>query len=378
LPAGNVVNNVRHAMPPPPACAPFGAYVHVPFCRHRCDYCAFATWTDRGHLVDRYLAACRRQVDVEVAAGIPPITSVFFGGGTPSHVPPGPLLDVLAGLPLAAQAEVTVECNPDDVSPLLLHQYAAGGVTRLSFGVQSMSPKVLRALGRRHNPTNVRRAAENAHRIGLPFSVDLIYGAIGETLEDWSATLDAALALEPVHVSAYALTVEPGTPLGRDSSRHPDDDHQAGEYRLAAARLEAAGFGWYELSNWALPGHECRHNLLYWAGGEYLAIGCAAHGHRDGVRHWNVRTPERYIEAIEALRLPVRGSEELDADDARVEALQLALRTRDGVPAEAFDAHDLATLDRLVEPVNGDSDTPRVRLTVDGRLLANEVAVRVR
>lgn len=350
----------------------------MPFCRHRCDYCAFATWADRDHLIAQYLAACRRQVQAEIAAGVPPITSVFFGGGTPSHVPADALLDVLAAFPLASGAEVTVECNPDDVSPQLLRQYENGGVTRLSFGIQSMSTMVLHELGRRHDPANVQRAAAAAHGVGLPFSVDLIYGAVGETLDEWSATLDAAIALEPVHVSAYALTVEPGTPLWRDRSRHPDDDHQAAEYRLATERFEAAGFEWYELSNWALPGQKCRHNLLYWSGGEYLAIGCAAHGHRGGVRHWNVRTPERYIAAIDAGRSPVRGAERLDADHARVEALQLALRTRDGVPAAAFAASDLAALDRLLEPVDGGRDTRRVRLTVDGRLLANEVAVRVR
>ncbi len=351
---------------------PFGVYVHVPFCRRRCDYCAFATWTDRTDLADRYLAACRRQVDESVASGIPPVTSAFVGGGTPTLVDPGALLDVLDGLPRARGAEVTVECNPDDLTPELARTYAAGGVTRLSIGVQSLVPEVLATLGREHDPANVARAAEAAHGAGLPFNVDLVYGAAGETLDQWATTLDAAIALEPVHVSAYALTVEAGTPLAADPARHPDDDTQADQYQLATERLGAAGYEWYEISNWARSGHECRHNLLYWTGGEYLAIGCAAHGHRDGVRAWNLRTPERYVAAIEAGRSPVAGSEALDADGRRVEGLQLAIRTRDGVAATDVDPQVVDDLAGLVVR-RGD----RVVLTPEGRLLANEVAIRL-
>ncbi|MCU1453768.1 MAG: hemN [Acidimicrobiales bacterium] len=350
----------------------FGVYVHVPFCRHRCDYCAFATWTDRDHLVDAYLAACRRQV-LEAAPDLPPVTSAFVGGGTPSRVPAAALLDVLAAVPFAPGAEISIECNPDDVTLELLAAYRAGGVTRLSFGVQSMVPEVLATLGRTHDPDNVRRAADAAHAVGLPFNVDLIYGAAGETLDQWSHTLDAAIALEPVHVSAYGLTVEAGTPLAADPARHPDDDTQADEYELATARLAAAGFDWYEISNWARPGHECRHNLLYWTEGEYLAVGCAAHGHRLGRRSWNVRTPERYLAAISEGRSPEAGAEALDPAARRVESLQLAIRTRTGVPASAVDPEVMAELDGLVATTDD-----RVVLTPRGRLLANEVAIRLR
>ena len=350
----------------------FGVYLHVPFCRSRCDYCAFATWTDRSHLMTRYLDACRSQVTREVADGVPAVTSVFVGGGTPSLAPPDELLAVLAELPLAPGAELTVESNPDDLSEELLQRYVDGGVTRLSMGVQSMVPKVLAALGRTQDPDNVRRAAEAAHAVGLPFNVDLIYGAVGETLDDWATTLDAAIDLDPSHVSAYALTVEAGTPLADDPARQPDDDTQADEYELATDRLGAAGYEWYEISNWAKPGHECRHNLLYWTEGEYLAIGCAAHGHREGRRYWNLRTPERYVEAVEAGRSPVNAGEELDADARRVEGLQLAIRTRDGVPADAVDADVVAELDGFVERRDD-----RVVLTRRGRLLANEVAIRL-
>jgi putative oxygen-independent coproporphyrinogen III oxidase len=225
-----------------------------------------------------------------------PATTVFFGGGTPSLVPAEALMMVLDAVPLAAGAEVTVECNPDTVTPGLLAAYRTHGVNRLSLGVQSMVPHVLAALGRTHDPANVRRAVALARDAGFPtFNLDLIYGAVGESLDDWRRTLDAALALDPPHVSAYALTVEAGTPLADDPARHPDDDTQAAEYEIADAAFSAAGLANYEISNWARPGHECQHNLLYWRQGDYLGIGCAAHSHRSGRRWWNVRTPERYI-----------------------------------------------------------------------------------
>lgn len=349
----------------------FGLYLHVPFCRHRCDYCAFATWTDRTHLAVRYLAACGRQIR-EATPGLPPVTSVFVGGGTPTLVDADRLVEVLAAIPLAPEAEVTVECNPDDLDADRAATYAAGGVTRLSIGVQSMDVAVLATLGREHDPGNVRRAVEAAHAADLSVNVDLVYGAAGETLDQWGRTLDAAVALEPHHISAYALTVEAGTPLAADPARHPDDDTQADEYQLATDRLGAAGFEWYEISNWAKPGHECRHNHLYWSGGEYLAVGCAAHGHRDGRRHWNLRTPERYIAAIEEGRSPEAGSEELDADARRVETLQLSIRTRSGVAADQVPAGFVEELEGLVTQ-QGD----RVVLTTEGRLLANEVAIRL-
>jgi oxygen-independent coproporphyrinogen-3 oxidase len=349
----------------------FGLYLHVPFCRHRCDYCAFATWTDRHHLEARYLDACERQIRSQ-APDHPAVTSVFVGGGTPTLVDPHHLLRVLAAIPTAPGAEVTIECNPDDLDAERARTYADGGVTRISIGVQSMDRAVLAALGREHDPDNVRRAVAAAHDAGLSVNVDLVYGAAGETLDQWSATLDEAIALDPHHVSAYALTVEAGTPLAADPARHPDDDTQADEYQLATARLAAAGYDWYEISNWSRPGHECRHNHLYWSGGEYLAIGCAAHGHVGGRRYWNLRTPERYLAAVEEGRSPEAGSEELDADGRRIEHLQLAIRTRDGVPAADVPAGFLDELDGLVVRA-GD----RVVLTTEGRLLANEVAIRL-
>jgi oxygen-independent coproporphyrinogen-3 oxidase len=349
-------------------------YIHVPFCAARCDYCAFATWTDRHDLQDAYLDACRLDIERHVAAGLPAATSVFVGGGTPSMVDPAALARVLAAVPLAPSCEVTVECNPDTVTPALVSAYVAAGVNRISLGVQSMAHHVLASLGRTHDPASVARAVSLVRSAGIPtFNLDLIYGAAGESVDDWRRTVDSALELDPPHISAYGLTVEPGTALADDPVRHPDDDDQAEKYLATASLLEAAGLAWYEISNWARPGHECRHNRLYWSMGEYQAFGCAGHSHRAGRRFWNVRTPERYIDAVTAGRSPEAAGERLDGPDRRIEALQLALRTRAGVPAGSFDPADLDELDGLVARRGS-----QVVLTVEGRLLANEVALRLR
>ncbi len=342
----------------------------MPFCAARCDYCAFATWTDRHHLQQAYLDACRIDIERAVAAGMPAATSVFVGGGTPSLVAADRLVAVLDAIPRARGCEVTVECNPDTVTPDLAAAYADGGVNRVSLGVQSMVDHVLASLGRTHDPANVRRAVDLVRGAGIPtFNVDLIYGAAGETVDDWRRTVERALELDPPHVSAYALTVEPGTPLADDPGRHPDDDDQAEKYQVAADRFEAAGLAWYEISNWARPGHECRHNQLYWTMGEYQAFGCAGHSHRDGRRFWNVRTPERYIDAVDAGTSPDAAADRQDDGDSSDDALQHAVRTREGVPAGALPVGELAG---LVE-VAGE----RAVLTVQGRLLANEVALRL-
>jgi len=296
---------------------------------------------------------------------------VFVGGGTPTQVPADGLAAVLRAIPLAPGAEITVECNPDDVSEAMFETYAAAGVNRVSIGVQSMVPHVLRALGRTHDPTNVERAVAAARAVGLPtFNVDVIYGSVGEALGDWRTTLERVLELDPPHVSAYALTVEAGTPLADDPARHPDDDVQADEYELADDLLTAAGLANYEVSNWARPAHECRHNLLYWRQHDYLGFGCAAHSHRAGRRWWNLRTPERYIAAVRGGGPTEAAGESLDAEVRRIEGLQLSLRTTAGVPIEALDGDELAG---VVERVDD-----RWVLTRRGRLMANEVAVRLR
>jgi oxygen-independent coproporphyrinogen-3 oxidase len=345
----------------------FGAYLHIPFCAKRCDYCAFATWTDRGHLQARYLAALRSDIERSLCA---PVSSVFVGGGTPTLVDPRALADVLQAIPLAPGAEVTVECNPDDVTTAMYRIFRDAGVNRVSIGVQSMVPSVLATLGRTHNPSNVATAVAAVGRAGIPtFNLDLIYGAAGESLADWRVTLEGALALGPSHISAYALTVEAGTPLALDTRRHPDDDDLADKYELADELLTSAGLVNYEVSNWALPGHECRHNVLYWQQGNYRGFGSAAHSHQDGRRWWNVRTPERYVAAVESGDSTEAAGETLDAATRHVEGPQLAIRMRDGVPAAAL---DMDGLEGLVE-----SDGERVWLTRSGRLLANEVSLRL-
>lgn len=355
-----------------------GVYVHIPFCADRCDYCDFATWTDRGHLIGGYVDACVADVRRQMAGGRD-ATSVFFGGGTPSLLPAPGLAAILDAIPRAPGAEVTVECNPDSVDEEKLATYASAGVNRLSFGVQSMQRHVLAELGRTHDPAGVGRAIAWARDAGFTsINVDLIYGSSSESVDDWRRTLDAALALAPDHVSAYALTVESGTPLGRaiaaGTRPAPDDDDQAEKYEITDDVLGDAGLDWYEISNWARPGHECRHNLVYWAQDDYVAIGAAAHGHRRGRRHWNLRTPERYLAAIRGAASPEAGHEELDAAARAEEAVFLAVRTRSGtnVPAGAASvAVELAADGLLV------ADGDRVVLTRRGRLLASDVTTRL-
>lgn len=368
-----------------------GVYVHIPFCAARCDYCDFATWTDRAHLVDAYVEAC--VVDLQRRA-LAPVDTVFFGGGTPSLLDASQLTSILDVIARATDAEVTVECNPDSVDVEKLRAYADAGVNRLSFGVQSMRPHVLAALGRTHDPDNVARAVDAAGAAGIDrINLDVIYGTPGETVDDWSATLDAVIALGPGHVSAYALTVEPGTALGTavaaGARAAPDDDDQATKYELADDRLTASGLPWYEVSNWARPGEECRHNLLYWHGGEYTAIGCAAHGAHftaDGSvrRWWNVRTPERYVEAVSAGRSAEAGDEPLGEAERDAEAAVLALRTVAGIklPLPSADPSRVdACLDDLDAAGLVDRTGPRGRervvLTRRGRLLGNEAAARL-
>lgn len=349
----------------------FGVYLHVPFCADRCDYCAFATWTDRHHLIDEYMAAMLTQTRRAVAAGLGPITSVFVGGGTPSIVPGEMLMAVIDELPVVSGAEITVECNPDSVDRPLLGCYQDHGVNRLSFGVQSMEPHVLRSLGRTHDRAHVKEAVAAARSVGFErINLDVIYGAAGESLGDWESTLIQVLELEPDHISAYGLTVEPGTALYDDPSRHPDDDDQADKYLLADDILGAAGLGNYEISNWARPGEECRHNLLYWSQGEYAGLGCAAHAHIDGRRFWSVRTPERFIKGIEAGESVEAGSERLNQTDREMEGLQLAIRMSGGVPVDAI-SDDVI---HLVEV----SEDGTATLNRQGRLLANEVAIRLK
>ncbi len=349
----------------------FGAYVHIPFCAKRCDYCAFATWTDRHHLIDSYVNALLADIRRHVSAEMPTVDTVFVGGGTPTLLEPASLAKVIAAIPVATNAEITVECNPDDVTPEMMRIFADVGVNRVSIGVQSMVPEVLVSLGRTHVPANVTRAVDAVRSAGIvSFNLDLIYGGAGERLVDWERTVTGALALDPPHVSAYALTIEAGTPLASQPERHPDDDDLADKYEMVDDMLSAHGLANYEVSNWARDGYECRHNLLYWHQLDYQGFGCAAHSHRNGRRFWNVRTPDRYIDLLEANESVEAAGEELDAAARRAEGLQLQLRLREGVPREALDGE---ALPGVVELHNN-----RWVLTQRGRLMANDVSLRLK
>ncbi|MCH1615180.1 MAG: radical SAM family heme chaperone HemW [Acidimicrobiales bacterium] len=349
--------------------ANFGIYLHVPFCSHRCDYCAFATWTDRHHLIEPYLLACKKQAQ-KISSDVPEITSVFVGGGTPNLVPATELMAIFEDLPLATNVEFTVECNPDRVNEEQMRIYFQSGVTRISMGVQSMVPEVLESLGREHNPENVAAAVGYIRSAGFKkLNLDLIYGAAGETMEQWQKSLELALQLGPDHISAYALTVEAGTPLAEDPGRHPDDDVQADKYVMADEMLSSRHYENYEISNWALADSQCQHNHLYWNQGEYMGLGVAAHSQIAGRRFWSVRTPERFIKAIESGESAEAGGETLNEEDWELEGLQLAIRTSNGVPSDVVPE----SVAHLVEKAG----PGYVRLNRDGRLLANEVAVRI-
>jgi putative oxygen-independent coproporphyrinogen III oxidase len=352
----------------------FGVYVHVPFCRARCDYCAFATFTDRDHLMQTYAAACVAEVArARAEEGMPLASSVFFGGGTPSRLPADLLVSILEAVPRRPGAEVTVECNPEDVDAARLATYRAAGVTRISLGVQSTVPHVLAGLGRRHGSDQATGAARAVAAAGFEsWNMDLIIGGAGERDTDWIRSLEDVLGLEspPPHLSAYSLTVEPGTPLAATPDRHPDEDTQAARYEETDRILADHGYRWEEISNWSLPGHTCRHHDLYWGQGDYRGIGSAAHSHRQGRRWWNVRTPDRYVAALEAGRSAQSGQEILTDAQQRFEALVLMLRTPRGVPLPYLPDHP--DLDGLV-----DRSTGRAVLTVRGRLLANAVTARL-
>jgi putative oxygen-independent coproporphyrinogen III oxidase len=365
---------------------PFGVYVHIPFCTKRCDYCAFATWTDRDHLRQNYVDAVVTDIARSVNRGQRVATSVFVGGGTPSLLSGAQMAAILAEIPVSSDAEITIECNPDTVSADLFGAYRSAGVNRLSFGVQSMVDRVLIGLGRTHTKHSVERAVELAKRAGFgSVNLDLIYGGAGETLEDWKATLDAVCALDVAHISAYALTIEAGTPLASDPTRHPDDDDQAEKYEIASEIFVQRGYENYEISNWSRPGHSCRHNRLYWAQGNYVGFGCAAHSHQrnsDGSsrRWWNARTPERYIELVELDRPTETAGEDLDPSVVALERRQLNLRMSTGVERSAFHNDDLDEffeLGLIAEAGVDDQGEALVRLTMKGRLLANAVSVRL-
>lgn len=380
--------------------AAFSAYLHVPFCRVRCGYCDFNTYTAselRGARQDAYADTLIREIglarDVLAERGpLRPMSTVFFGGGTPTLLPAGDLGRMLGAaidaFGIADGAEVTVEANPDTVTPGVAEELAAAGVTRMSIGMQSAVPRVLAALDRTHRPENVRTAVDAARAAGLAVSVDLIYGAPGEALDDWRASLTTAIDLDPDHISAYALIIEDGTKLARQIRRGevpaPDDDLQADMYELADGALRDAGFDWYEVSNWARRpdgtgapvDQRSRHNMAYWRGTDWWGFGPGAHSHVAGLRWWNVKHPAAYAQRLAAGESPAAATERPDAEAAQLERILLRSRMAEGLPLDdlAGDARTRVAgliADGLVDPAAALRGT--LVLTLRGRLLADAV-----
>src|SRR3712207_4673656 len=335
------------------ATTPFGLYVHVPFCASRCGYCDFNTYTSdelgpgatRAEYAGTVVAELRRAAEV-LGPDRPEVSTVFVGGGTPTLLPADDLVAVLAAVrelfPVAADVEVTTEANPESVTPASLARLREGGFTRISLGMQSAAEHVLAVLDRRHTPGRAAEAAHEARAAGFEHvNLDLIYGTPGETDADWAASLDVVLAAPVDHVSAYALIVEEGTRLARRIARGelpmPDDDVLADRYEQADATLRAAGFDWYEVSNWARgEAARCRHNELYWANANWWGVGPGAHSHVGGLRWWNVKHPAAYAGRLLRGESPVQDTELLDDDDRALETVMLGLRLREGLPLTAL------------------------------------------
>lgn len=363
-------------------------YVHVPFCATRCGYCDFNTYTASqlpGMQVGDYAAAALTEIDLArqtLGPAAPPLSTVFFGGGTPTMASDAQLGGLLAALRerfgLAPDAEVTLEANPETLDPGRLEALLAAGFTRLSLGMQSADEQVLATLDRHHTPGRALQVVRWAHRAGFAdVSVDLIYGTPGESPDSWRSSLDAALGVEPEHVSAYSLIVEAGTAMARKVARGelpaPDEDDQADKYLVAEELLTAAGLANYEISNWALPGHEARHNLAYWHSDDWWGIGPGAHSHVDGARWWNVKHPMRYAAMLADHRLPAQGHELLDGPTRHEERVLLELRLRDGLPLAELDAAERHRMHEQMGRGLAVEQDGRVRLTVRGRLLADAV-----
>ncbi len=369
--------------------APFSLYLHVPFCATRCGYCDFNTYTAAelgsapGASQRGYLDAVRAELDL--AAGIlgpREVQTVFFGGGTPTLLAHAELVGLLDAVrdrfPLAADAEITTEANPESVDAHYLAALAGGGFNRLSLGMQSSVNHVLAVLDRRHTPGRVAQVVGWAREAGFDsLSLDLIYGSPGESAEDWRASLSAALALEPDHLSAYSLIVEPGTRLAARIKRgelpSTDDDLQADYYQMADQAASDAGLAWYEVSNWARPGHQCRHNLAYWRSHDWWGIGPGAHSHIGGVRWWNLRHPARYSARLAASETPAEAREVLAGEDRRVERVMLELRLADGLDLAVLTPDERERVPAMIESGVGFLDDGRLRLSQQGRLLADWV-----
>jgi len=373
------------------------AYVHIPFCKVRCGYCDFNTYTStelrgvtQNSFFDNLLSEIRFAKNVLNDSQIAhrKFSTVFFGGGTPTQMTAeqlGQILEVLTDeFGLEPGAEVTTEANPDTVDERYLETLSKAGFTRVSIGMQSAVTSVLKTLDRTHNPENVAKAVAAAKSAGLQVSVDLIYGTPGETLDDWRESLQAAIELEPNHISAYSLIVEDGTKLARQirsgELEQPSDDDHADKYEIADATLASAGFDWYEVSNWSKTVNaRSAHNLAYWQSNDWWGFGPGAHSHIGGTRWWNVKHPAAYAERIVASQSPALAREVLDDETRNVERVLLELRVREGMSIEslkAMNANIAKPISQFIADgmVNAeDAIRGRLTLTLKGRLLADSM-----
>ncbi|MDO5094565.1 MAG: radical SAM family heme chaperone HemW [Propionibacteriaceae bacterium] len=371
----------------------FSVYLHVPFCRTRCGYCDFNTYTASelaGMAVNDYVEAALQELQfaaLVLGSDVPPVATVFVGGGTPTLLPTADLARLIATVGdcfgLAEGAEVTTEANPETVSPGSLAELREAGFTRISLGMQSVVPHVLRTLERQHTPGRGVEAAGWAHAAGFEHvSLDLIYGTPGESMADWQASLAAAAQAPIDHVSAYSLIVEEGTRLAlrvrRGELPTPDDDELAEKYLAAEEALTTLGFDNYETSNWARgEAGRCRHNLAYWRGGNWWGVGPGAHSHIGGVRFWNRKHPRSYAAALRADTTPAQGREILSPEEQRTEQVMLRLRLAEGLPLGLLTPDERGHADKVVSDGLGMIVGERLVLTLRGRLLADGVVLRI-
>ena len=364
---------------------PFSLYVHVPYCSKRCGYCDFNTYTpselDRDDQIDSWLqSAIKETIFARKILGEElKVDTIFFGGGTPSLLDASVVKEFLNNVSkhftLKKDLEITLEANPDTITQSKAEDWLKAGINRISLGMQSSAKNVLQVLDRTHNPANVLTSVEILKKAGFEnFSLDLIYGTPGESLEDWAKTLKDSIAINPPHISAYSLVIEPGTKMGSQLSRGEikavSDDDAADKYQLAEKMLTENGYSWYEISNWAKENKECQHNLNYWKGNNWWGIGPGAHSHINGVRWWNQKLPKNWRESLDQNQSPALARENLTNEQIRNEEVMLLSRLKTGIDKADFDQKNVEKLikDKLVNEVSG-----KLELTLEGRLLADVV-----
>jgi oxygen-independent coproporphyrinogen-3 oxidase len=368
-------------------------YIHIPYCAKRCGYCDFNTYTpselksgDLDSLSSSYIDSALKEIEMAAQAAGPAIVpTIFFGGGTPSLLPAAQLARIIDAIKsrftLDKNIEITLEVNPDSVTQEFLDEIKSAGATRISMGMQSAVGSVLKVLDRTHNPENVERAVSMARAAGFEHvSVDLIYGSPGETMDEWRRSVEYALALDIDHISAYALIVEKGTKLAAQINRGeltmPPDDQSADKYLLADQLFEAAGFNWYELSNWSKPGGRCRHNIAYWDGSFWWGVGAGAHSYLNGKRWWNVKHPSSYQEKILQGQSPELSHEILTPENLSDEFIMLQIRRREGILHNRLSSAQIAKAEEFLSAGYLDSASwqdMRLVLSRDGRLIADKI-----